>query len=116
MKKAAPLSKCALLRRLRRQQADLGERGVDRLLGRLGQRRQRQAALRAVDHAEPPSGIFHRRRVGLDEQRVVQRHQRVVQLAAPSCSRRRGRRPGTRRTAAARRSTSPRCSHGRRGR
>src|SRR5471032_1957701 len=46
---------------------------------RLGDRHHRQAQL-LVDLAEQRQRVFHRRRIGLDEEIGVQRHQFVVQL------------------------------------
>src|ERR1700688_3682927 len=46
---------------------------------RLGDRHHRQAQL-LVDLAEQRQGVFHRRRIGLDEEIGVQRHELVVQL------------------------------------
>src|SRR5713226_1582548 len=46
---------------------------------RLGDRHHRQAQL-FFDLAKQRQGVFHRRRIGLDEEIGVQRHQLVVQL------------------------------------
>ncbi len=64
------------------QQAGMNHRAANRGLGRLGHRHHRQAHVGA-HLAEQRKRIFHRRRIGLDEQVDVQRHQLVLKLQRP---------------------------------
>src|SRR6516162_1432897 len=63
-----------LFGRLGLQQANPRQDLLDRLLGRVADRGQWQAALRRTDEAQAPGGVLHRSRVGLDKQDVMQRH------------------------------------------